>query len=362
MDNKYGPWIRQYRAHISQNRSKKLAEKLSTISYPKTLWNLSNKQEYKQLKVAKSRGLLILTSMAGHAIKIFSTKDLSKYSGTYITGLFPILEKRFSQQVIEVEFDIEEKYAFFSLTDFGKSGQMDKVVCIDLRNFKTLFEIPTGGKWCKQIEYHPDKHLLVSNWNSNDISVIDVKNIRKPQLKQLIPCGISPRGIAFTANGKTGVVAGFYSRNLTFLSYNKRDRKFYIDKISAPFDYPNYSGNMRHVVIDDSRNVAFVSNMGRNLIHKVDLKTKQIIKSFPVATLPNTIAISEDKKYLAVSCRGSDLVCVLNTDTGYIEALVDTGPTPTGLDFKFSGKRGNYDLYVTNFEDDTVLCKRLVLN
>jgi len=361
MKDRYFEWFKKYEKHTSTFVSKELSKSLSAVSFPQDLWGISNKQEYKQIKVIDDKDLLILTSMAGHAIKIFSLDDLGPERKQPQTGVSPIFEKRYRHQVVEVATSPKSRYAFFSLTDFGKENLRDMIVCLDLDSFETVFKVETKGKWSKVIAYHPDELLVVSNWHSNDLSVIDIKNIDNPRVTQLLPCGISPRGISFSHDGLMGIVAGFYSRNLTFLEYNNKDRKFYVDKITEPFDYPNYSGNMRHVVLDNTRNQAFVSNMGRNLIHRVDIESKKITESYPVASSPNTIILSNDNKYLAVSCRESNMVCVLDSRNGIVKALVDTGPKPTGLDFKNTNEDGIYDLYVTNFADDSIFCKRIKL-
>lgn len=360
MTKSYRTWLASYRKHISAERSRKLSDSLLSFNFPQKIWELLNKQQYKQVKVVRSRKLAILTSMFGRSVKIFSLEILEKNGTSKVELLtLPLFVKHFQNQVIEVCIDPSERYAFFSLTDFGKEGLKDKVFCLNLQDFSDVFEIETKGQWSKYIAYHPCKLIVVSNWHSNDLSVIDIKNISKPKLVQIIPCGISPRGIGFTLDGKLGIVAGFYSRNLTFLGYLPKERNFMIDKITKPFDFPNYSGNMRHVAIENRGKYAFVSNLGRSLIHKVDLKKKEIVKSYPCGTHPNTIVLSEDDKYLAVSCRQSNIVCILDTRSGRIQSIVDTGPMPTGLDFWKVGSN-LYNLFVTNFEDDSIVCSRLI--
>lgn len=360
MFSNYRSWFEKYRNHISEENSSYLAGRLVAPNFPQNLWQMTNKQQYKQIKLVRTRNLIILTSMVGRSVKIFSLKNLEQNAKSDIEKMtLPVFVRYFKHQVIEVTFDPGEKYAFFSLTDFGKEGLKDKVFCLNLESFRPVFTIDTKGKWSKFICYHPDKLLLISNWNSNDLSIIDIKNIRRPKLTQLLPCGISPRGVAFTQNGEVGIVAGFYSRNITFLKYDSKNRKFSIDEILPPFDFPNYSGNMRHVVIN-KEDTAFVSNMGRSLIHKVDIDKKKIVESFPCATHPNTIVLSDDQKYLAVACRESNVVCLLKTEDGRIESIVDTGPSPTGLDF-FKDRDGFYRLFVTNFDDDSVVCQKIKL-
>jgi len=360
--NNYSAWLEKFGEHISSNTSENLSKLLIAPNFSQKIWEMPNRQQYKQIKIVKSKKLVILTSLFGRSIKIFSLDEVEENgSGLIQRPSIPVFSKFFNQQVVEVCFDPTESYAFFSLTDFGKEGLKDKVLCLNLKTFETVFEIETKGSWSKYIAFHPYNLLLVSNWQSNDISIIDIKNIYKPKLVQVIPCGISPRGIGVTPGGKICIVACFYSRNLVFLRYLKSKRKFKIDKIMDPFDYPNYSGNMRHVVTDKIGKYAYVSNMGRSLIHKVEIKGKKIIESYPCGTFPNTIALSEDQKFLAVSCRQSNIACVLDLSDGSIRTIIDTGPAPTGLDF-MKEKTNLYNLYVTNFDDDSVSCTKLYLD
>lgn len=361
MLDSYKIWFEKYGAHILTNNSSALTSDFVSQNFSQVAWTLSNKQQYKQVKYVRSKRYLILTSMVGRSIKIFSADEVfENYSPNIEKVTLPLYTRHFKHQVVEVCINPNEKYAFFSLTDFGKEGLKDRVFCLDLNSFQKVFTIDTRGKWSKYIAYHPDDLLVISNWHSNDLSIIDVRNLDQPRVVQIIPCGVSPRGIAFTSDGNLGLVAGFYSRNLTYLKYIPKKRRFSIEKISAPFDYPNYSGNMRHVVIDRKDENAYISNMGRNLIHRVDLSKKEIVESYPCGSHPNTIVLSDNSKYLAVSCRKSNIICLLDTATGRIQSIVDTGPMPTGLDFNRINQK-LYSLYNTNFEDDSIVCTKLFL-
>ena len=66
--------------------------------------------------------------------------------------------------------------------------------------FQYLRTIPTGGVWSKFIEYSKEKNLLcVSNWCSNDISLIDYDT---GKVVRIIKTTAAPRGLLFTENSK----------------------------------------------------------------------------------------------------------------------------------------------------------------
>ncbi len=66
--------------------------------------------------------------------------------------------------------------------------------------FQYLRTIPTGGVWSKFIEYSKEKNLLcVSNWCSNNISLIDYDT---GKVVRIIKTAAAPRGLLFTENSK----------------------------------------------------------------------------------------------------------------------------------------------------------------
>lgn len=203
----------------------------------------------------------------------------------------------------------------------------------------------TGGSWSKVIRAHPDGFVFIANWHSNDLSIIDISDIQKPQVIQVLPCGISPRGMAFSKSGNVGLVCGFYSRNVIEIRRNQLGL-FEVSFIGDPFDYPHFSGNMRDIVISANEEYAYVSNLGRNLIHYYHIPTRKIKESVLVGQHPNTIVFSDSSKNkLLVSCRESNTVCLVNINTRKVEGHCgNTVMKSTGL----SSLPGGF--LVTDFE------------
>jgi len=148
MTKSYHAWLKKYTIHVSGDVSLSLSKSLLTQNYPQHTWNLDSKQQYKQIKIVKSRSIAILTSMAGRSVKIYSLTQLKRDGQSRVKRMTkPIFTKHFDHQVIEVETDPYDKYAFFSLTDFGKENLKDEIYCMDIRKYKKIFRFKTKGEW-----------------------------------------------------------------------------------------------------------------------------------------------------------------------------------------------------------------------
>lgn len=329
------------------------------FSIPVRHWTIKNRSQYKQVKYIDSLDFLVLSNMAGRKISFYKCADITRDLDDSIYKMpTPFKEFVFDHQVVEIEVDPAEKYAFFSLTDFGKENLTDKVVGIDFMTMTKIFEIETKGKWSKVIKYHPDKLLFVSNWHSNDISVIDIKNFSAPRVTAIVKCGISPRGIDITQDGKRVFVTCFYSGGLCVFEYDQVARKLKLVKTILPPERLPAPSHMRHVTIGGK--YAYISDLGRNVVYKLNITTLEYADTFPVGASPNTLVLSKDKKYLAVSCRDSNMIAILKTSTGCIRTVINTGELPTGLDF-VQKANGRFDIYNTNFADDSIVYHEALL-
>lgn len=211
--------------------------------------------------------------------------------------------------------------------------------------------ISTNGTWSKFIVYSKEKNLLaVSNWVSNDVSLIDYdsgKVLRK------LKTGAAPRGLWFLNEGKEilslsfdgGVIEKFSTVDGTRLN---------VIKIQ--------DAAMRHVVVSADEKTAFISDMYHRQILKVDLENFKITSTTKVFNNPNTIDLLNDR-WLFVSCRGPNnpedytkrslvngKIYILDTRDLSLVKTIDGGNQPTGLDVSPNGKF----LCFSNFQDENI--------
>jgi len=151
------------------------------------------------------------------------------------------------------------------------------------------------GRVPKAVEVTPDgRYLLVSNWCSWDVSVIDLDSgttVRR------LPVGAYPRGIA---------------------------------------------------VSSDSR-AAYVAVMGGTTIERIDLRTWER-RSIRVGLGPRTVVLSPDGTRLYVTLNAEGRVVAVDLPRRRVVGSVATGTAPRSMDIAADGA----SLYVVNYLDDTL--------
>lgn len=199
--------------------------------------------------------------------------------------------------------------------------------------------IKTGGTWSKFIAWSPEKDLLaVSNWVSNDISLLDYGT---GKLIRLISTGKAPRGMLFLDGGSSLVSLSFDSGMI---------EKFDVDTGKRIKLIQIANSCMRHIVCTNDKLTAFVSDMYNRQIYKIDLKAFKITGQCRVYRNPNTIDLLGSSRYLFVSTRGPNnpedytkrspsngkIHIIDTTDMSIIETF-EGGNQPTGLDVSDDG-------------------------
>lgn len=140
-----------------------------------------------------------------------------------------------------------------------------------------------------------DKYVLVSNWCSYDLSIVDYKTMHEVQRIHL---GAYPRGIA----------------------------------------------------IDGARHVAYVAVMGTFDVARIDLDTFALSYFRGVGNSPRHLVLSNDGTRLFVTLNGDNRVVSVNTATGQVVARTATGTQPRSMAISSDG----HALYVVNYLSNTV--------
>ena len=221
--------------------------------------------------------------------------------------------------------------------------------------------IYTGGEWSKVIVWSAERQLLaVSNWITNNISIIDYEN---GEVLRLIPTAAAPRGLFFVNNGKEIISLAFEGGKI---------QKFDVDTGKRLAEISIKSSAMRHIVVNDEGTKAFVSDMYFKTIYEVDLLTFTVAEKIKVFNNPNTIDLL-DNRWLFVSCRGPNnpddytkrspkngKIYIIDTNDMTEVSNFEGGNQPTGLDISYDGRflcfsnfqDKNIELYSISFEEN----------
>lgn len=224
-----------------------------------------------------------------------------------------------------------------------------KIFEYSVENLKLVRSFNTQGLWSKFIAVSEQKDLIaVSNWLSNDVSIIDYKT---GKVIKKIKTEAAPRGLVFDTFSKFLYITTFDGG--TFLKVDTSNWEI-VGRIAKK------GSAMRHVVLLND-NIAFVSDMHALSVYEIDVNKFEIIRSYEVDHNPNSIAL-KDNRYLFVSARGpNDPVSYLlrSPRNGYLSIIdiekkelfckIEGGNQPTGLAISNNGKY----LANTNFRDDT---------
>jgi len=207
----------------------------------------------------------------------------------------------------------------------------------------------TGGVFCKFMAYSPQLDLLaVSNWVSNDVSLI---NYTTGKLFRLLKGISTPRGVEFSADGKYLYIASFGDGGF----YKYRTDTW---KIAAKFYRKNAA--MRHIALSRDQKRLFVSDMYHFVVYELDTEDLSLLYTYKVYYNPNTIDLSSDSRFLFVSCRGPNnpkgytirspkngKVMIFDTNSRKLLLTIQGGNQPTGLDVSGDDRR----LVFSNFMD-----------
>lgn len=319
--NKYG---NPESGHVSTRSSEKLMKttdvsSIDVFNVPISGNLLSSHKtaaQPKQVSYDTKTNLLCISCLSGRRLEIYKNPEKLELIKTF----------EFDLQCVEVI--TETGFCYFTLTDFSYDDNGTNYLgIVDLEKLVFLGMVKTGGLWSKYITVNRSlKHLYVSNWHSNSISIFDISNNSEPEYLTSIECGISPRGICVGEDPKIVYVACYYSRNIIELRYINNE--YVTANIGDPYDYPKYSGNMRDI-LNLGADKYVVSNMGRNLLHLYDSRANRIVYSLTVGKSPNSI--SKVSKGIVVSCKGDDCLVIVDEGVQQVKSVIYTGRGPTGL-------------------------------
>lgn len=215
----------------------------------------------------------------------------------------------------------------------------------------------SGGRWSKVIAVSPtDRLIAVSNWLSDTVTLLDGANGAVVGVLHSDEATV-PRGVAFTPDGRSLVVAYFGSGDVIRYSV----------ATGRAAARTTIGGANRHVVVHPDGERLFVSNMAAGRVIVLALDDLRLLGQVKVDSNPNTIVLSPDGRRLYVSCRGPNdpvsyerrsprdgsIYCI-DAETLDVLEVIAAGNQPTGLAVSPDGTL----IAGTNFQDDTVVVYR----
>lgn len=178
----------------------------------------------------------------------------------------------------------------------------------------------------KVIEATADsRNLLVSNWHSYNVSILETDPDQYPYAKVIgkMPMPSIPRGIAVDDKNHRSFVAIMGGASIDVIN-NSVWMKEKTLQVAA---------NPRHIVLDTSNHL-FVSYNSLGRIACLDANTGRSLFSAKTAAQPRTIMLSDNQKFLFVTCYRSDTVEVFRIRDTRFEKMtsIPCPGHPVGVD------------------------------
>jgi YVTN family beta-propeller protein len=225
---------------------------------------------------------------------------------------------------VEAAADYAHKYVFatnYSMygANFGPEGSDNcsgpgglspsYVYRVSLKTL-TIDKVGQVGMVPKYVAVTPDdKYVLVSNWCSYDLSILDYSTLHEVQRIHL---GAYPRGIAVDGLRHLAYVAVMGSFDVARVDLNTFALSYFRGVGNSP----------RHLVLSNDGSRLFVTLNGDNRVVSVDTNTGQVVARTSTGTQPRSMAISSDGQALYVVNYVSNTVSVLKTsDLGVVHTF-----------------------------------------
>lgn len=186
-----------------------------------------------------------------------------------------------------------------------------------------------------------DRFVLVTNWCSFDLSVVDTALGREIAR---IDIGRHPRGIAITADSKTAYVSKMGGSDIAIIPL---DRVRALSATTKPGSgLPFESGpdgpleiewirdvgrGPRHLILSPDDSALYVTLNGEGRVVKVDLESGEVVESVRTGAAPRSMAMSSDGEVLYVVNYDSNTMSKVLTDTMEEVQELRTAEKPIGI-------------------------------
>jgi YVTN family beta-propeller protein len=189
---------------------------------------------------------------------------------------------------------------------------------IDTTNLE-IDQVIEVGAVPKYLAVTPDGGtLLVTNWCSYDLSVVDTASAAEVHR---VPLGPYPRGIAVHPDSRTAWIAVMGSTRLTAVDLDTY----------ATRDVQDVGGGPRHLQISPDGAFLYVTLNRDGVVAKVDAATGRTVASVQTGQAPRSAVLSGDGTALYVVNYESDTVAKVATADMTVLQTVDVGHHPIGI-------------------------------
>jgi YVTN family beta-propeller protein len=265
---------------------------------------------------------------------------------------------------VECAFSHDGKYAWVSNYNMtgGSSEQFNNPGCdncsssskydssfvykVDAYTHDILAIVKVGAV-PKYIACSPDdSKVVVTNWSSGDVSIIDV--VKNKEVKR-IKVGTFPRGIVIDSKSEFAYITVMGSTKIAKINLNDYTSSFLNDVGKGP----------RQLCISPDDNWLYLTLNSENKLAKINLATYDV-KKVRVGHQPRSMTISGDGKFLYVVNYNDNTFSKIRTIDLKTIAISPTKKKPIGITYDDQSKQvwvACYSGYIQIFQDSLVKSK-----
>jgi YVTN family beta-propeller protein len=183
------------------------------------------------------------------------------------------------------------------------------------------------GSVPKYVAVSPDaKKVLVTNWASYDLSIVDPETNLEIQRVKL---GRFPRGIVIDGASTHAIIAVMGSSDLADVSLT--DYKVsWIKSVGA---------SPRHLCLDPAGKFVYATLNGEGRVAKVDLVKGKVVAKIQTGSQPRSMVLTGDGRFLFVVNYASNSVSKVRTSDMKVVANAKTNKHPIGITYDDATRR-----------------------
>ncbi|MBK06545.1 MAG: hypothetical protein CL920_29360 [Deltaproteobacteria bacterium] len=270
---------------------------------------------------------------------------------------YPKYKGRHRGSPVEAAFSHQGRYAWISnYKTFGHGfprAARDKcnpnqrldnsfVYKVDTQSLSITHAIMVGAV-PKYVAVTPDqKYVLVTNWCSWDVSIIDVNTHR--EIKR-VPVGRYPRGIAISPDSSYAYIAVMGTYHIARLDLKTYKLRWWRHIGRLP----------RHLNISPGGRYLYASFSGEQRVAKIDINSGKVIKKVRTGRAPRSMIISKDGRFLYVVNYFGPSVTQIRTADMKVLHTHKTRPRPIGITYDdqthhvwVASYRGSLEVFKSN--------------
>ncbi len=176
--------------------------------------------------------------------------------------------------------------------------------------------------------------------NGYDHSYLYKINTKSLAIEDVVQVGAVPKYVATTPDSRYVLVSNWCSGDVTIID----------SQLGQAVRSVLLGAHPRGIVVDSHSEQAYVAVMGSNKIGIIDLKDFSVSWITNVGSTPRHLCISPDNKYLYVTLNSEGKVAKIDLNTSKVVAKVSTGRAPRSMAMLGDGAY----LYVVNYLSNTL--------